>query len=98
MTTREKERREKERREKQRAASAAEHLARTIPRKAKYLRFIHLKQMGLVDNWTTLLRWIEEQGFPAGRHLGPNVRAWTEDEVQMWIASRPTSRHEVIAS
>ena len=29
------------------------------------------------------------QGFPAGVRLGPNTRAWPEDQVLEWVASRP---------
>jgi predicted DNA-binding transcriptional regulator AlpA len=52
------------------------------------LRFADLKRRGIVRNWTTLLRWIAEQGFPAGIELGPNSRAWDEAEVDRWLAAR----------
>jgi predicted DNA-binding transcriptional regulator AlpA len=42
-----------------------------------------------VNNWTTLLRWIETEGFPPGILLGPNSRAWYEDEIEAWLANRP---------
>ncbi|HET7448442.1 MAG TPA: AlpA family phage regulatory protein [Methyloceanibacter sp.] len=54
-----------------------------------YLRFADLKARGIVGNWQTLQRWIREQGFPAGRMLGPNTRAWSEEEVQAWLDARP---------
>jgi predicted DNA-binding transcriptional regulator AlpA len=55
----------------------------------KLLRFADLKGLGIVSNWPTLLRWIEDEGFPPGRNLGPNTRVWTDDEVAQWITERP---------
>ena len=54
------------------------------------LRFADLKARGLVRNWTTLINWIKREGFPPGILLGPNTRAWPEDEIEAWLASRPT--------
>jgi predicted DNA-binding transcriptional regulator AlpA len=53
------------------------------------LRFSDLKRRGIVRNWPTLKLWIEREGFPPGIKLGPNSRAWPEDEIQAWLASRP---------
>jgi len=47
----------------------------------KYLRYKHLEEKGIVNNWTTLQRWIRDGHFPPGRMIGPNSRAWTESEV-----------------
>jgi predicted DNA-binding transcriptional regulator AlpA len=55
----------------------------------QYLRFRELRARGLVNNWVTLNRWVQEQGFPPGRLLGPNTRVWTEAEIEAWVASRP---------
>jgi predicted DNA-binding transcriptional regulator AlpA len=54
-----------------------------------YLRFADLKRMGIVNNWQTLKRWIRDQSFPPGIMLGGNTRAWREDEIEAWLASRP---------
>jgi hypothetical protein len=54
-----------------------------------WLRFSDLKARGIVGNWQTLTRWIEQEGFPAGVMLGPNTRAWSEAEVQAWLDARP---------
>jgi predicted DNA-binding transcriptional regulator AlpA len=35
---------------------------------------------------------IEHHQFPPGIMLSPNVRAWTVDEVQQWLANRPSQR------
>jgi len=56
------------------------------------LRFADLRARGIVKNWPTLQRWIENEGFPAGRLLGPNTRCWTEVEIAQWIDTRPTDR------
>jgi hypothetical protein len=58
----------------------------------KFLKFKDLKDRGIVTNWPTLLRWIADEGFPAGVKLGPNVRAWREDEVEAWLANRPSGK------
>jgi hypothetical protein len=48
---------------------------------AQYVRFKDLNEMGIVNNWTTLRRWIKAGAFPPGRMIGPNSRAWTKDEI-----------------
>jgi predicted DNA-binding transcriptional regulator AlpA len=53
------------------------------------LRFRDLRDRGVVDNRTTLKRWVDGQGFPPGKKIGPNTRVWDEDEVDSWIDSRP---------
>ncbi len=53
-----------------------------------FLRFPDLKARGIVNNWMTLRRWIEREGFPAGVKLGPNTRAWSESEIEAWLAER----------
>lgn len=66
------------------------------PELPTFVRFKTLQARGIVDNFPTLVRWIEEWGFPPGRLLGPNVRAWTEDEVADWLESRPTDRKTLL--
>lgn len=58
----------------------------------KQLRFRDLKARGLVTNWVTLNTWIDSQGFPPGRLIGPNIRVWIETDVAAWLESRPTAR------
>jgi predicted DNA-binding transcriptional regulator AlpA len=58
----------------------------------RYLRFRELKERGIVNSRVTLGNRIKHQGFPEGRKIGPNTRAWTETEVADWLASRPTDR------
>ena len=53
-----------------------------------YLRFDDLRDRRIINNRTTLYRWIKERDFPRGILLGPNTRAWPEDEVDAWLAAR----------
>lgn len=57
----------------------------------QFLFFDDLRSRRLVTTWTTLNRWIVEDGFPPGRLIGRN-RVWTEAEVSAWIESRPTGK------
>jgi predicted DNA-binding transcriptional regulator AlpA len=56
------------------------------------LRFADLKARGIVRNWVTLRSWIDREGFPPGMMLGPNSRAWREDEVEDWLNRRPSAK------
>ena len=56
------------------------------------LRFRDLKDRRIVGNHVTLKRWIEREGFPPGRMLGPNTRVWRESEIDAWLDSRPAQR------
>jgi predicted DNA-binding transcriptional regulator AlpA len=58
----------------------------------KLLRYPDLVARGIVNSRMTLKRLIDAQGFPPGRLITPNARAWTEDEVDDWVASRPVAR------
>ena len=58
----------------------------------KFLRFADLKESGIVYNWTTLLRLIEEQDFPPGVRIGAQTRGWPEDEIEAWLESRRIPR------
>jgi predicted DNA-binding transcriptional regulator AlpA len=57
-----------------------------------FVRFKDLRERGIVPNWPTLRRWVEECDFPPGRLLGPNSRVWTKDEIEAWLESRPVER------
>jgi len=56
------------------------------------LRFRDLKARNIVTNWVTLNNWINNEGFPPGRLVGPNTRLWDESDVEAWIESRPAGR------
>ena len=57
----------------------------------QYIRYRDLKQRGLVNSRATLKFWIERDSFPPGRMVGRNTRAWTEQEIDQWLQSRPTA-------
>jgi hypothetical protein len=61
---------------------------------AVLLRFADLKARGIVQNWTTLKRWQETEGFPASIKLGPNTTVWPEDKINEWVANRPRQKGE----
>lgn len=57
---------------------------------SRFLRFRDLKERGIIDSWAQLDNLIKKYGFPPGRMLSPNVRAWDEEEeLEPWLASRP---------
>lgn len=58
----------------------------------KYLRYPDLAARGIVKSRMTLKRLIDLQGFPPGILLTPNCRAWAEEDVDAWLASRPVAR------
>ncbi len=58
----------------------------------RYLRYADLKERQIVRNRTTLSRWIKHYGFPPGVLLGPNTRAWPEEEVKAWLQARAAAR------
>ena len=61
----------------------------------RLLRFRDLQERGIIPNWPTLKARVRDHGFPPGRKLGPNTRAWTEQEVDDWLASRPSAKKPV---
>jgi predicted DNA-binding transcriptional regulator AlpA len=62
------------------------------------LRFADLKARGIVRNWPTLKRLVEVEGFPPGIWLSSNTRAWTEEEIEAWLAARPSARQTRVES
>ena len=58
----------------------------------KYLHYADLVERQIVNNRTTLSRWIRDQGFPPGVLLGPNTRAWPADRVEAWLGARAAER------
>jgi predicted DNA-binding transcriptional regulator AlpA len=55
----------------------------------RLLRFPDLKKHNVVRSWPQLKRLQEKHGFPKGRMIGPNTRAWTDEEIDEWVATRP---------
>jgi hypothetical protein len=60
-----------------------------------FIRFTDLVDAGIVTSWMQLSRLIDTQGFPTGVLLSTNTRAWRRDEIDLWLASRPTARKAV---
>jgi hypothetical protein len=55
----------------------------------KLNRFRDLQTAGVAKSWPQLARMIELYGFPPGRLLSPQVRVWTDEEIDGWLATRP---------
>lgn len=55
------------------------------------LRFCDLQRRKIVGTWPTLKSLIENEDFPPGFRLGPNARGWFEDQVEQWLAARPSA-------
>lgn len=58
----------------------------------RFLRYKDLESMGIARSWTSLRYKIKHNGFPIGRYIGPNSRAWTVEEVQSWIDALPSKK------
>jgi predicted DNA-binding transcriptional regulator AlpA len=58
----------------------------------RHVRFRHIRAAGIADSYTALDRLVRDHGFPVGRLISPNVRAWTVEEIEGWLATRPTAR------
>jgi hypothetical protein len=61
----------------------------------QWLRYADLVNRGILNNRQTLKNWIKQQGFPAGRLIGPNSRAWSAVEIERWLDSRPVNRRRL---
>jgi hypothetical protein len=57
-----------------------------------FCRFDDLVAAGIVANWTTLLRLIDDESFPPGVMIGRNTRVWHVDQIKQWLAARPSAR------
>ncbi|MGR9158574.1 helix-turn-helix transcriptional regulator [Rhizobium leguminosarum] len=58
---------------------------------SQLLRFKDLQVRQIVRSWPQLRRMICDYDFPSGMLLGPNTRAWREEDIEEWLASRPTA-------
>ncbi len=57
-----------------------------------FLRFPDLRDRRIVENRTQLKRLQVRENFPVGILLAANTRAWTEDEILEWLATRKAHR------
>ena len=67
----------------------------TAPGLPVYVRSRDINAAGIAKNWPTLTRLIEEENFPRGVMLSPNIRAWRLDEIEAWLETRPVERKPV---
>jgi Prophage CP4-57 regulatory protein (AlpA) len=68
------------------------------PRLPSCVRYHDLRSAGIVSNWPQLYNLIDDCGFPEGVMLSPNTRAWRIEDIERWLASRPTERKKVVTS
>jgi predicted DNA-binding transcriptional regulator AlpA len=54
-----------------------------------WVRIGDLKAAGIAASWTQLYRLIRDEGFPRGKLIGRNTRAWDVQEIETWIDGRP---------
>jgi hypothetical protein len=57
-----------------------------------YVRYRDLQAAGLVNSWNQLANMVDNEGFPPGVLLSPNIRAWRLADIESWLATRPTAR------
>jgi predicted DNA-binding transcriptional regulator AlpA len=60
----------------------------------KQLRVKDLQQRGIAASHQAVRHLQLHENFPPGRLLGPNTRVWSVDEVNAWLATRPTEVSE----
>ena len=58
----------------------------------KLWRYKDLKAAQIVNSRMTLKRLIDSGRLASGRLISPNVRAWTDEEIEALIATAPTVR------
>jgi hypothetical protein len=56
----------------------------------RFLRQKDLEADGISSSRAQTALIIQKYGFPRGKLITPNVRAYPEDEVLDWLANRPT--------
>jgi predicted DNA-binding transcriptional regulator AlpA len=61
----------------------------------RYIRYRDLAAAGIVGSWMQLNRMMNTEGFPEGILISANIRAWPVDEIERWLASRPTAKKAI---
>ena len=59
----------------------------------KTYRFSELQEIIPVSR-STLWRWVRNGRFPAPISLGPNTRAWREEDIRTWLDEKATNDME----
>jgi predicted DNA-binding transcriptional regulator AlpA len=57
----------------------------------KRLRFRDLQDLQICGSRPTLRDMVRDLAFPPGQLTGTNTRTWGEDEIEGWLATRPTA-------
>ena len=55
---------------------------------AAYWRYADIQRAGIVNNRTTLRRWIKDNDFPPGFLIGRHTRAWRVADVVKWVEDK----------
>ena len=63
----------------------------------KTYKFRHLQNAGVVRDRDDLKNKQDNFGFPSGRLMTPRDRQWTGEELNSYLASRPTTQAELAA-
>ena len=61
----------------------------------KTLRFSDLQEIIPVSR-STLWRWVRDGSFPSPINLGPNTRAWREEDIRVWLETKTEQRDEKV--
>jgi prophage regulatory protein len=61
----------------------------------KTLRFSDLQEIIPVSR-STLWRWVRDGSFPSPINLGPNTRAWREEDIRVWLETKTEQRDEEV--
>ena len=56
----------------------------------RFLRLSDLQERGIAMTHQAVRHMQKHEGFPLGRLLGPGTRVWTVQEINEWLATRPT--------
>jgi hypothetical protein len=57
-----------------------------------YIKFNQIKEAGIATNYCALRLLIERHGFPPGVWFGSATHVWRLDEVEAWLAARPSEQ------
>jgi|AmaraimetFIIA100_FD_contig_31_10650432_length_375_multi_3_in_0_out_0_1 predicted DNA-binding transcriptional regulator AlpA len=57
-----------------------------------FVRYKDIADAGICDSYRQLYNMIDNDGFPPGMLLSPNVRAWNVADIEEWLSMRPTAR------
>jgi hypothetical protein len=63
-----------------------------------FIKFRDLEAAGIVGNHCALRILIEQHGFPKGCWFGAMTHVWRLDEVEAWLAARPSEQPKRLPS